>query len=139
LLTNAAQTIDSIIPVMVTSLKTTHSDRLLLNIAAKDLLGIFADAANHVPRHRCTKFVPFSVVEMFSLMLVFSFFAHLAYGLGPQDFLAPLLMLLTQKPASRIVRQSAEEVKNSLSLHLSVLQHYPMSLQIFVGPFFVLL
>jgi U3 small nucleolar RNA-associated protein 10 len=74
---------------------------------------------------------------MVSLTLVFSFFAHLADVLGPQDFLAPLLMLLTQKPASRIVRQNAEEVKNSLSLHISILQHYPISLQIFVGPFFV--
>ena len=52
------QTIDSIIPVMVTSLKSTHSDRLSLCIGAKDLLRIFADAANHVPRHRRTKCVP---------------------------------------------------------------------------------
>jgi U3 small nucleolar RNA-associated protein 10 len=42
---------------MVSSLKTRHLDKMDLYIASRDFLRIFTDAANHIPRHRRTKFV----------------------------------------------------------------------------------
>ncbi|KAJ7054756.1 hypothetical protein C8F01DRAFT_1162846 [Mycena amicta] len=93
------KTVDSIVPVMVSSLKRSHSARLDLYIASRDFLRVFTDASNHVPRHRRT-----------------SFFGHLVDVLGPVDFLAPLCMLLAEKSANRIVRQTPEEVQNLLGL-----------------------
>ena len=48
-------------------------------------------------------------------------------------------MLLIEKSSNRIVRQNTDEIKNSISLHLSILQHYPITMQIFVGTVFQLL
>ncbi|GLB44223.1 putative U3 small nucleolar RNA-associated protein 10 [Lyophyllum shimeji] len=107
------QTVDSIVPVMVSSLKRTHTEALDLYIGSRDFLRVFTDAANHVPRHRRT-----------------NFFAHLIDILGSEDFLPPVCMLLVEKAANRVVRQSAEEVQGSLSLPMSVLQHVSLSLQI---------
>jgi hypothetical protein len=67
------QTIDSIVPVMASSLKKAHTDRLALYIGSRDFLRIFTDAANHIPRHRRIKFVisyyspdiPFIVPQLF--------------------------------------------------------------------------
>lgn len=53
-----------------------------------------------------------------------SFFCHLVDTLGPEDFLAPICMLLVDKMANRVVRQNTEEIKGSLSLPISVLLHY---------------
>lgn len=39
-------------------------------------------------------------------------------------------MLLVDKVANRIVRQSAADVQNSLAVALSLIQHYPPGLQI---------
>ncbi|KAJ7756261.1 hypothetical protein B0H16DRAFT_696293 [Mycena metata] len=109
------KTIDSIVPVMVSSLKSAHSARLDLYIASRDFLRVFTDASNHIPRHRRT-----------------SFFGHLVDVLGPADFLPPLCMLLVEKMASRVVRQTPEEVQNSLVLPISVLHRHPPALQIFI-------
>ena len=48
------QTIDSIVPVMIASLKDSHSERFDLYLASRTFLRIFTDAANHIPRHRRT-------------------------------------------------------------------------------------
>ena len=53
-----------------------------------------------------------------------SFFCHLVDTLGPDDFLAPICMLLVDNVANRVARQNAEEIKGSLSLPISVLHHY---------------
>ncbi|KAJ7222324.1 hypothetical protein GGX14DRAFT_663256 [Mycena pura] len=109
------KTIDSIVPVMVSSLKSMHSARLDLYIASRDFLRVFTDASNHIPRHRRT-----------------SFFGHLVDVLGPVDFLAPLCMLLVEKVANRTGRQNSEDVHNSLSLPISVLHRHPPALQTFI-------
>ncbi|KAJ6464259.1 hypothetical protein C8R47DRAFT_1180243 [Mycena vitilis] len=109
------KTIDSIVPVMVSSLKSAHSARLDLYIASRDFLRVFTDASNHIPRHRRT-----------------SFFGHLADVLGPADFLSPLCMLLVEKLANRVVRQNADEVQNLLVLPISVLHRHPPPLQTFI-------
>ncbi|KAJ7607399.1 hypothetical protein FB45DRAFT_1135460 [Roridomyces roridus] len=109
------RTVESIVPVMVSSLKNAHSNPLDLYIASRDFLRVFTDAANHIPRHRRT-----------------SFFGHLADVLGPADFVPPLCMLLVEKIASRVVRQTPEEVQNLLSLPISVLHRYPSTLQTFI-------
>lgn len=49
------QTIDGIVPVMVSSLKEAHSQPLDLYIASREFLRVFTDAANHIPRHRRNK------------------------------------------------------------------------------------
>lgn len=71
----------------------------------------------------------------FVLMLFHSFFTHLVDVLGAENFLAPVTMLLLEKMANRIVRQPAVEVPNTLSLPVSIFQHYTYSLQIHVSTF----
>ncbi|KAG6902641.1 hypothetical protein C0995_013766 [Termitomyces sp. Mi166 len=107
------QTVDSIVPVMVASLKRSHSQTLDLYIGSRDFLRVFTDAANHIPRHRRT-----------------NFFAHLVDVLGSEDFLAPVCMLLVEKVANRVIKQDPGEIQASFSLPTSVLHHTSPSLQI---------
>ncbi|KAF7321073.1 U3 small nucleolar RNA-associated protein 10 [Mycena chlorophos] len=60
------------------------------------------------------------------------FFGHLVDVLGPVDFLAPLCMLLAEKSANRIVRQTPEDVQSLLALPVSVLHRYPSAVQTFI-------
>ncbi|KAF8966928.1 armadillo-type protein [Flammula alnicola] len=108
------QTIDGIVPVMVSSLKENHSQPLDLYVASKEFLRVFTDAANHIPRHRRNK-----------LFLC-------TFGRRPRlsRLLGTVCMLLLEKSANRIVRQSPEEVQNSLSLPASVFQHSSYELQV---------
>ncbi|KAG9310969.1 hypothetical protein JVU11DRAFT_8847 [Chiua virens] len=108
-------TIDSIVPVMVSSLKTKHLGGLDLYIGARDFLRIFTDASNHIPRHRRHKF-----------------FVHLSEVLGAQSFLAPICMLLVDKVTNRASRQTAEEAQTTLALPTSLLRHFDRSWQLFV-------
>ncbi|KAG6836982.1 hypothetical protein H0H93_016935 [Arthromyces matolae] len=107
------QTVDSIVPVMVASLKRSHSQQLDLYIGSKDFLKVFTDAANHIPRHRRS-----------------NFFAHLVDVLGPEDFLAPLCMLLVEKVSTRVSKRDPEDIQTSLSLPTSVFHHTSAPLQI---------
>jgi len=120
---------------MVLSLKRAHSHRLDLYIGSRDFLRIFTDAANHIPRHRRTKFVETNRIRNIILTKPHSFFAHLVDVLGSDDFLAPVCMLLIEKVANRVVRQNVADIQSSLALPISILQHYPPSLQNFVSVF----
>lgn len=51
------QTVDSIVPVMVASLKEKHGTGMDLYRAAREFLRVFTSAANHIPRHRRVKCV----------------------------------------------------------------------------------
>jgi U3 small nucleolar RNA-associated protein 10 len=64
-----------------------------------------------------------------------SFFAHLVDVLGCRDFSAAICMLLLDKSANRVVRQTADEIQNSLSLPISVFQHITYELQLHVRRF----
>lgn len=108
-------TINSIVPVMVSSLKEKYSVGLELYVGAREFLRIFTDAAHHVPRHRRQ-----------------SFFLHLAEVLGPEEFLAPLCMLLVDKVTNRVVRQALEEAQTTLALPIALLRHFSRPLQIYV-------
>ena len=116
---------------MVSSLKSAHADRLALYIGSRDFLRIFTEAANHIPRHRRTKLVNQKLIFTLSHCIP-SFFAHLVDILGPDDFLAPVLMLLLEKVASRVIRQTSEDLPGSLGLQTSILQHYAIPMQLFV-------
>ncbi|KAI0692328.1 hypothetical protein BC835DRAFT_1416622 [Cytidiella melzeri] len=107
------KTIDSIIPVMTTSLKQHHAGKLDLHIASRVFLRIFTDAYNHIPRHRRI-----------------SFFVHLVEVLDPADFLSAVCLLLVDKMSNRVVRQSPEEILVSLSLPLSVLERFDVSVRL---------
>jgi len=66
-----------------------------------------------------------------------SFFGHLVGVLGSREFSAPICMLLLEKSANRVIRQtSADDVHASLSLPISVFQHGNYSQQIYVRYFF---
>ncbi|KAL0952425.1 hypothetical protein HGRIS_006698 [Hohenbuehelia grisea] len=106
------KTIDSIVPVMASSLKQAHARGLDLYIAAKEFLHVFSDAALHIPKHRRT-----------------NFFAHLVDVLGPSDFLPPICMLLVERTATRATRAHSEDAVNALALPTSILQHYSPGLQ----------
>lgn len=58
-----------------------------------------------------------------------SFFVHLVNVLGPEDYLLPVCLLLVEKVANRVVRQSAEEAKSTFALPISILHHYDGVLQ----------
>ncbi|PIL25975.1 hypothetical protein GSI_11729 [Ganoderma sinense ZZ0214-1] len=107
------KTIDSIVPVMVASLKAQHGSGMDLYHASKEFLRVFTNAANHVPRHRRV-----------------NFFSHLVDALGPADFLAPTAMLLIDRVSNRVMRQSATESSGSLFLPLTVHERYPADLQL---------
>ncbi|KAK2465147.1 hypothetical protein APHAL10511_002839 [Amanita phalloides] len=107
------QTIESIVPVMVSSLKQSHANKLDLHIASRDFLRVFSDASNHIPRHRRN-----------------NFFSHLVDVLGPSDFLSLVCVLLVGKVAKGVVRQSAGEAQSTLALPISILQHNQPSVQI---------
>ncbi|KAI0651200.1 hypothetical protein C8Q79DRAFT_1004507 [Trametes meyenii] len=107
------KTIDSIVPVMVASLKEKHGSGMDLYRAARDFLRVFTTAANHVPRHRRV-----------------NFFSHLVDTLGPEDFLAPVTMLLVDRVANRVVRQNVTDSVGSLFLPLAVCEKYPAGLQL---------
>lgn len=51
------KTLESIVPALVKSTKRSSADREALVSDLKELLGVFADAAAHVPRHRRIKYV----------------------------------------------------------------------------------
>ncbi|KAI0742763.1 hypothetical protein C8Q80DRAFT_1221194 [Daedaleopsis nitida] len=107
------KTIDNIVPVMVASLKEGHGSGVDLYDAAREFLRVFTNAATHVPRHRRV-----------------GFFSHLVDTLGPADFLAPITMLLVDRVANRVVRQSATESGGSLFLPLAVHERYAAELQL---------
>ena len=125
------QTIESIVPVMVSSLKQAHANKLDLFIASKDFLRVFTDASNHIPRHRRNKYV-FCDYTSPESQASSSFFSHLVDVLGPSDFLAPICMLIVGKLANRVVRQTPEDVQTTLALPISIHQHCQPSLQIIV-------
>ena len=53
--------------------------------------------------------------------------------MGPDDFLAPVCMLLIEKVANRVHRQNVEEVQASFALPVSILQQYTAGTQVSVG------
>ncbi|KAH9920883.1 armadillo-type protein [Epithele typhae] len=107
------KTIESIVPVMVASLKTNHGSGIQLYSAAREFLRVFTNAANHVPRHRRV-----------------NFFSQFVDTLGPADFLAPVTMLLVDRVANRVVRQSAADVVGSFFLPLAIYERYEAGLQL---------
>ncbi|TBU55148.1 armadillo-type protein [Dichomitus squalens] len=107
------KTIESIVPVMVSSLRTQHGSGTSLYLAAREFLRIFTNAANHVPRHRRV-----------------NFFSHLVDTLGPADFLSPSTMLLVDRVSTRVVRQNTTESSGSLYLPLAVHEKYSAELQL---------
>ncbi|KAI9435473.1 hypothetical protein H4582DRAFT_1969649 [Lactarius indigo] len=107
------KTIDSIIPLIVFSLKEKHSTRESLLVASKEFLRVFTDATNHVPRHRRTQF-----------------FIHLVDVLGPEEFLSIVCMLIVAKADKRVVRLQGRDLRAALALPLSLLQHYPSNIQL---------
>ncbi|KAG1807089.1 uncharacterized protein BJ212DRAFT_1387903 [Suillus subaureus] len=108
-------TIENIVPVMVSSLKSRHPPGLELYIGATEFLRIFTDASNHIPRHRRQ-----------------NFFIHLADVLGPQEFLAPICMSLVDRVANRVSRQHEDEASTSLGLPILLLRHFPRELHLHV-------
>lgn len=65
-LTNLPQTIDSVLPVMTSSLRSKHTNSVGLHVALRDFLSIFTDAANHIPRHRRIGYVQITSVVFVS-------------------------------------------------------------------------
>jgi len=54
---------------------------------------------------------------------------------GRRDFLPPIIMLLLEKPANRVVRQGADELQNTLSLPITLFQQSGHDVQIQVTSF----
>jgi U3 small nucleolar RNA-associated protein 10 len=50
----------------------------------------------------------------------YSFFSHLVDTLGPDEFLAPLCMLLIEKSANRVTKQSLPDAQATLALPLAL-------------------
>ncbi|KAG1826382.1 hypothetical protein EV424DRAFT_1345692 [Suillus variegatus] len=93
-------TIENIVPVMVSSLKSRHPPGLELYIGAREFLRIFMDTSNHIPRH-CRQNADVRA----------SFFIHLADVLGPQEFLAPVCMSLVDRVANWVLKEVLREAQ----------------------------
>ena len=117
---------------MVSSLKEKYASGMNLLYASRDFVRVFTNAANHVPRHRRIKYVYHSPVLCPLLLTNRSFFSHLVDTLGPEDFLAPVSMLLVDRVSSRVIRQNATESAGSLFLPLAVSERYAAELQLLV-------
>lgn len=99
------KTLQSVLPPVIKeiNLKSKEKGELALLQASRNLLCVFTDAAKHVPRHRRV-----------------TFFHTLANVMGP-DYLAPICMLLTDRYASKVSKQSkVEEIQTTLQLPLSL-------------------
>lgn len=75
----------------------------------------------------CLHIVPSQAKRSHTLL---SFFTQLVDALGVSDFLSPVCMLLVDKVANRVARQSAADAQNSLFLPLSILERYPPELRL---------
>ncbi|EJD43874.1 hypothetical protein AURDEDRAFT_185221 [Auricularia subglabra TFB-10046 SS5] len=107
------QTLDMIIPLVVSSLRSSNGTGSELQIAAKTLVKTLTDASNHIPRHRRTMF-----------------FTHLAQTLGPDEFLAPVCLLLVDTHSKKVLRQTGEDLRNTLSLPLAVMGHFQTGMKL---------
>lgn len=52
------------------------------------------------------------------------FYSHLVDVLGPDEFLAPICILLVEKLSKRLIRQQKSDAETSLSLSISMFQNY---------------
>lgn len=100
-----SQTLESIVPALVNSMKASSSDRISLVSELKKLLRVFTDAATHVPRHRRIKL-----------------FVRFVQTLGASDFLSCVSMLLVDKAQGT----------DPNSLPLSVFESFPVDVQLSV-------
>lgn len=116
---------------MASSLKNANADSLSLYIASRDFIRVFTDAANHIPRHRRTKYVCAWLFWSCHLICFISFFVHLVEVLGEEHFLAPVSMLLAEKSSNRVVRQSQDEISATLALPIALLRHVAVETQVF--------
>lgn len=99
------KTLQSILPPAIKDMasKATGKGELALLQSSRNLLCVFTDAAKHVPRHRRV-----------------SFFYTLVNVIGT-DYLAAICMLLIDRSASKVSKQSSkEDVKTTLQLPLSL-------------------
>ena len=85
------RTIEGVVPVVVESLSKQASDENSLTQLSKSFLMTFTDASNHIPKHR--------------RQLLFSFLINV---LESMRFLGPVLMLLIDKVANKVVKQTHE-------------------------------
>lgn len=110
------KTMRSILPPLIASIRKRLSkgqDRLALLQESRSLLCVFTDAATHVPRHRRTIFFQL-LVDIF----------------GPKDFLSGICMLLVDRHARKVSKQSAADAQNTLALPLLVVQAYDAPTQL---------
>ena len=63
-----------------------------------------------------------------------SFFTHLVDVLGPEEFLAPVCMLIIGKAANRVARQQGDDLHATLTLSLSIIHHYSSGVQMTASP-----
>lgn len=118
---------------MVASLKKGSPQPLDLYISAREFLRVFTDAVAHIPRHRRNRYISLFFREKCFQSSCFRFFRHLTEVLGYHDFLAPICMLLLDKPASRMTRQTEDDLQYSMSVPIFVFQSAEPALQILVG------
>ncbi|KAK0549665.1 snoRNA-binding rRNA-processing protein utp10 [Tilletia horrida] len=109
------QTLQSIIPAYIQSLHQENKggEELTLLKRGRSFMRIFTDAATHIPRHRRQ-----------------TFFKSLLDVLGPRDFLGAICMLLTDRSAHKVAKQTPEAFTESISLPLHLLMSYGISVQI---------
>ncbi|WWC65921.1 uncharacterized protein I303_108543 [Kwoniella dejecticola CBS 10117] len=81
------KTVSRIVPVMTKSLKEKAENSLELYNESLTFLSIFTDMAGRLPKHR-----------------TLPFFVHLVKSLGPEDFLAPICMLLVDRATTKAGR-----------------------------------
>ncbi|KAK0528893.1 snoRNA-binding rRNA-processing protein utp10 [Tilletia horrida] len=109
------QTLQSIIPAYVQTLRAANQGGSHFDLIrrGRGFMRIFTDAATHIPRHRRQ-----------------TFFKSLLDVLGPADFLAAICMLLTDRSAHKVTKQTSQAFAESIALPLSLLASFSVDKQV---------
>lgn len=91
------KTVESIVPVIVQSMREKATNELSVFIEARPLLRIFAEMAQRLPKHR-----------------TLPFYVHLVSCMGVADFLAPITMLLATSGKKLKADSEASRLAKSL-------------------------
>lgn len=108
--------LQSIVPALVNSFRANDAakkSKFALLCEARAFVRIFTDAAAHVPRHRRQ-----------------TFFRLLVDILGADDFAAAVAMLLVDRSAHKIVKQSRSDAEQTLQLPLAVVSPHSAMVQV---------
>jgi hypothetical protein len=144
--TKFVQTIDSVIPVLTSHLRSKYTKRSALQIGKQrplflsDVMLSGLQRRNRTSIYLSTQLLPYRLIVEQGLRLVcrrkellnglYSFFMHLISILGPSDFLNPVCILLLERVTSSDGQKKRHTEKSSLAA--AIMQSRPLEARLVV-------